>query len=171
MNTKEMIPKTSSETESGGPLEDRILKLGALFFGEELLPYLGVREKVKRIAPTEQVHLEMKGFFEDFNFEMEDGSWRHLEFESDRITRTDLIRFRAYEAVTSHYYGVEVITIVICSAETKVLLKELRQGINIYRVKVFRLKSKDADKVFLRLEKRCREKNGCEWSPCFTRSQ
>lgn len=101
------------------PIEDRALKMAAQFFGTELLPLLGIRERVKRIAPTEQIHLEMKDFLEDFNFEMEDGTWRHLEFESDRITRADLRRFRAYEAVCSFYYGVEVITCVVCTAQVK----------------------------------------------------
>lgn len=41
--------------------------------------------------------------------EMEDRTWQHLEFESDQITDEDLRRFRAYEAVCSFYYGVEVI--------------------------------------------------------------
>ena len=42
------IPKSS-------PLEDRALKEAARLFGEELLPLLGIKERVKRVAPTEQV--------------------------------------------------------------------------------------------------------------------
>ena len=86
------------------PLEDRALKMAVQFFGTELLPLLGVSQKVKGIAPTEQVHLEVKGFFEDFNFEMEDGTWRHFEFESDGITLKDLRRFRSYEALMGYQY-------------------------------------------------------------------
>ena len=41
------IPKSS-------PLEDRALKEAARLFGEELLPLLGIKERVKRVAPTEQ---------------------------------------------------------------------------------------------------------------------
>lgn len=95
-------------SEDGQPLEDRAMKQMVQFFGDELLPLLGVTGKVKRVAPTEQIHLEMKSFLEDFNFEMEDGTWCHFEFESDRITFDDLRRFRSYEAVTGYYYGVEV---------------------------------------------------------------
>ena len=47
------------------PLEDRALKMAVQFFGTGLLPLLGVSGKVKRIALTEQVHLEVKSFFED----------------------------------------------------------------------------------------------------------
>lgn len=75
------------------------------FFGEELLPEIGVTGTVKRAAPTEQIYLELKDFTEDFNYEMTDGTWTHLEFESDSITIDDLRRFRAYEAVISYHYG------------------------------------------------------------------
>lgn len=61
-------------SEDNQPVEDRAFKMAAQFFAEELLPLLGVAGKVKRIAPAEQVHLEMKNFLEDFNFEMEDGT-------------------------------------------------------------------------------------------------
>lgn len=115
-------------SEDGQPLEDRAMKQMVQFFGDELLPLLGITGKVKRVAPTEQIHLEMKSFLEDFNFEMEDGTWCHFEFESDRITFDDLRRFRSYEAVTGYYYGVEVITYVVCTAKVKIPIRELKQG-------------------------------------------
>lgn len=142
--------------ESNQPLEDRALKMAAQFFGTELLPRLGIPGKVRRIAPTEQVHLEMKDFFEDFNFEMENGVWYHFEFESDSITKKDLIRFRSYESVTSFYYGVEVITYVICTVDVESPMMELKQGINRYRVQVIHLKEKDADLIIEMLEKKQR---------------
>lgn len=140
------------------PVEDRALKLAAQFFGTELLPLLGEKMRVKRIAPTEQVHLEMKDFFEDFNFEMEDGSWRHFEFESDPITVKDLRRFRAYEAFIGYYYGVEVITCVVCTSGTKLLIHEMHQGINRFQVKVIRLKNDNADELIRQLEEK---QQGC----------
>lgn len=142
--------------ESNQPLEDRALKMAAQFFGTELLPRLGIPGKVRRIAPTEQVHLEMKDFFEDFNFEMENGVWYHFEFESDAITKKDLIRFRSYESVTSYYYGVEVITYVICTVDVASPMMELKQGINRYRVQVIHLKEKDADLIIEMLEEKQR---------------
>lgn len=72
-------------SEDGQPLEDRAMKQKVQFFGDELLPLLGITGKVKRVAPTEQIHLEMKSFLEDFNFEMEDGTWCHFEFEKRKI--------------------------------------------------------------------------------------
>lgn len=141
-------------SEDGQPLEDRAMKQMVQFFGDELLPLLGVTGKVKRVAPTEQIHLEMKSFLEDFNFEMEDGTWCHLEFESDRITFDDLRRFRSYEAVTGYYYGVEVVTYVVCTAKAKVPVRELKQGINTYRVKLIRLKGRNADKTIKELERK-----------------
>lgn len=143
------------------PLEDRALKAAAQFMGQELLPLLGVEGRVRRIAPTEQVHLEVKDFMEDFNYEMEDGTWRHLEFESDSITKEDLRRFRAYEAITSYYYQVEVTTCVVCSSRVKETQSELTEGINTYRVQVIRMKDKDADKLIKELEEK-QQKEGLE---------
>ncbi|MDO5408610.1 MAG: hypothetical protein Q4F28_14980 [Eubacteriales bacterium] len=141
--------------DSSQPFEDRALKAAMQLFGNELLPVMGVKEAVRRIAPTEQIHLEVKSLMEDFNFEMEDGTWRHFEFESDSITDEDLRRFRAYEAMIGFYYGVEVETYVICTALAKKLKKKLKTGRNVYRVKVIRMKDRDADQVW---EELCQKK-------------
>lgn len=140
--------------QNSQPLEDRALKAAAQFFGKELLPEMGITGTVKRTAPTEQVYLELKDFNEDFNYEMTDGTWTHLEFESDSITVEDLRRFRAYEAVISYHYGVEVTTWVLCSSHAKELRSELTQGINTYHVRIIRMKDKDAGKIIHDLERK-----------------
>ena len=140
--------------DSSQPFEDRALKAAMQLFGNELLPVMGVKEAVRRIAPTEQIHLEVKSLMEDFNFEMEDGTWRHFEFESDSITDEDLRRFRAYEAMIGFYYGVEVETCVICTALARKLKKKLKTGRNVYRVKVIRMKDRDADQILRELQER-----------------
>ncbi len=132
---------------SGAPLEDRAMKMAAQFFGVELLPLLGITGKIRQIAPTEQIYLEMKDFYEDFNYLMEDGTWRHIEFESDSILDEDLRRFRAYEGVCSYYYQVEVITSVVCSSAVRELKTELREGLNTYQVHVIRLKDWSAERI------------------------
>lgn len=136
----------------GQPLEDRVLKEAAQLFGEELLPLLGVKEKMRRVAPTEQVYLNPKDFMQDFNYEMEDRSWFHIEFESDSIKTEDLRRFRAYEAVISYTYKVPVTTCVVCSSGVKVLKSRLTEGINTYHVKMLRLKNGDAEQILQTLE-------------------
>ena len=73
------------------------MKTAAQYFGEELLSYLGVKEKALRVAPTEIIQMEARQLYQDFNFEMENGWWYHFEFESDEITEDDLMRFREYE--------------------------------------------------------------------------
>ena len=75
MNQKENL--TLYETSGSAPLEDRALKGAAQLFGEELMPLLGIKEKVKRIAPTEQVYLNPQDFLQDFNYEMKEGSWKN----------------------------------------------------------------------------------------------
>ena len=92
--------------------------------------------------------------YEDFNYEMDGGSWRHYEFESDRISVEDMRRFREYEAYLSMTNQVPVITTVLCSADVKNLRSELTEGINTYKVETVRLKDKDADKILAALTRK-----------------
>ena len=48
--------------------------------------------------------------------------------EAARFMGEDLRRFRAYEAVVSYKYGVDVCTYVVCTAITKVIKSCLVQG-------------------------------------------
>lgn len=134
--------------------EDLAHKFAMQFFGSEFVQYLGIRMKVMRIMPTELVHLDVKHMYEDFNFQMEDESWLHLEFESDSLGTDDLRRFRTYEAVTSQTYRVPVITYVLCSSKVKKPMNSITEGINTYRVRIIRLKDRSADTVFDELAKR-----------------
>lgn len=135
-------------TEDYFHLEDLAMKTAAQYFGEELLYYLGVEQKAVAIVPTESVHLEARKMFQDFNYELEDGTWLHLEFESDPIQIADLKRFREYEVATSRTYQVPVITCVICTARVGQIRSELTEGLNTYRVKTVHLKEEDADVIF-----------------------
>ena len=141
-----------------GALEDRALKAGMQAFGESVMKYLGQSGTVRRVAPTEQVHLEMRQLQEDFNFEMQEGYWRHYEFESDGITVADLRRFREYEAYVSMVYQVPVITTVLCSSRVKRIRSKLKQGINTYHVEVIHLRQMDGDKVLRELKRKVKKK-------------
>lgn len=134
--------------------EDQVFKFAMQFFAKELLDYLGVQGKAVRSVPTEFVHLDRKHIYEDFNFEMEDGSFCHMEFESDYIRTDDLRRFRTYEAITSETFKRPVITYVVCSAGAVHPMSSIKEGINTYKVKVIRLKARSADRVFSRLKKK-----------------
>ena len=81
--------------------EDLALKTAAQYFGEELMPLMGISGAIALIGPTESVKLEARQMYQDFNYVMADNGWVHLEFESDSITLEDLRRFREYEAATS----------------------------------------------------------------------
>ena len=143
------------EMRSGAqPYEDRALKAGAQFFGRELLPLLGVKEVIRGVAPTEQVRLEIRDFQEDFNFWMEKGYIYHLEFESDEIVLEDMRRFRCYEAVLSYNYGAEVITCVVCTGRKGKVTDRIKEGINVYRVRLLWLRDGDADQVLREAEER-----------------
>lgn len=81
--------------------EDAALKTAMHFFAEELLPFWGIEGKVVGFAPTEQVHLEIQKLYQDTNLIMEDGSWKHFEFQSKNEGLAGLKRFRQYEATAS----------------------------------------------------------------------
>ena len=140
------LPPNHQIQDTPNQLEDKVLKTAAMFFGQDLLPYLGVRGRLTGLVPTEQIHLELRRMEEDFNYMMEDGSLRHLEFESDSITSRDLRRFREYEAYLSLIYNCPVITTVLCTSHVRRIKQELVTGINVYRIQVIRIKDRNADK-------------------------
>ena len=144
MQQKSMVPSA----------EDRVLKVAMNAFDQNIMKYLGQKDHVKRVAPTEQIHLEARQLLEDFNYEMKEGYWRHYEFESDRITVSDMRRFREYESFLSMTHRVPVITTVLCSAKVKKLRSKIKEGINTYRVETVHLKDKNADKILKQLQKK-----------------
>ena len=134
--------------------EDLALKNAAVFFGSALLKYLGISQSVSAVMPTEMVRLEVRHMYEDFNFQTADGAWLHFEFESDALSLADLKRFREYEATTSRTHEVAVTTCVLCSAGQSSVKNSFHEGINTYRVKLIRLKRKNADPIFRRLQEK-----------------
>ena len=100
-----ILQEKDKRNRSPGHLEDLALKSAADYFGDEMIHWLGIREKALRSAPTELVELETRHMYEDFLYEMENGLWYHFEFESDSISSADLRRFREYEASTARRIG------------------------------------------------------------------
>lgn len=139
--------------------EDAALKTAMHFFAEELLPFWGIEGKVVGFAPTEQVHLEIQKLYQDTNLIMEDGSWKHFEFQSKNEGLAGLKRFRQYEATASRQYGVSVITYVLFSGKIQNPMTEFTEGINTYRIIPIIMKKENAY-IFLKelLEKKNAEK-------------
>ena len=140
--------------ESVHHAEDVANKYIAMHFGQEMVNHFHIPERIKQVAPTAPISIQVKELYEDFCYIMENGEWHHFEFESDRITVDDLRRFREYEAVTSRTYKAALVTHVLCSADVKHPLSSLTEGINTYRVKVHRYKKKSVDRLFARLRKK-----------------
>ena len=147
----EVILQDNKRKNSFVHSEDLVLKSAAAYFGDELIHWLGIKEKALRPAPTELVEIEARHMYEDFLYEMENGTYYHFEFESDSISEEDLKRFREYEASTARLYGAPVITHVICSSKAKKLRGSITEGINTYRVRLIQLKEYNADKVLTKL--------------------
>lgn len=134
--------------------EDIALKTGMQFFAEELLPYFKISGKVVSFAPTELVHLEVQKLNQDFNLVMEDGTWKHFEFQSTNEGLAGLKRFRTYEALTSYQYKVEVTTYVLYSGSIQNPMTEFTEGANTYRVIPIIMRDKNADQLIAGLQRK-----------------
>ena len=137
--------------------EDAVLKTSMQFFADELLPYFGIQGKVISFAPTELVHLELQKLFQDFNFVMEDGTWKHFEFQSTNEGLDGLKRFRAYEALTSYQYKVIVETYVLFSGTIKNPMTEFTEGNNTYKITPIIMQDYNADKLLTKIEQKQKE--------------
>ena len=138
--------------------EDVALKVATLFFGQELLPRFGITGKVVGIAPTELVQIELHKQNQDFNLVMEDGTWKHFEFQSTNEGIKGLKRFRNYEATTSYHHDVSVTTYVLYSGKIKNPVTEFTEGINTYRIWPIIMRKDNADELLKDLETRVENK-------------
>ena len=139
--------KHNRTKEKKGPVwhnEDIAQKATAVFFGRDVLPHYGLSGKIISIAPTELQDIQVNNLYQDYNYVMEDGSWKHLEFESSDITLKDLKRFRAYEALASYQYEVDITTYIICSGKVQNPRSQFTSGLNTYQAVTISMGDRDA---------------------------
>ena len=117
------------------------------YFGNELLPFLGIKDEIIDVLPTEDVTLIMKSSLTDYNFLTADGRILHFEFQSSNGGAADLRRFRQYEVNLSAHYGIPVITFVLFTGNIKNPMTELTEGVNTYRIIPIILKDIDSDQI------------------------
>jgi len=127
--------------------EDLAMKTAMQYFGEEILPFLGIEGNISMAVPTESVHLEMKQMFEDYNYIMEGPTLAHFEFQSRDEGVPGLKRFRVYEAYTSIQFNMEVVTYVVYSGNVVNPTTSITEGINTYRIIPILLNNKNADRI------------------------
>ena len=137
--------------------EDTALKTCMQFFADELLPFFGIHEQVKAIAPTELVHLDVSKLFQDFNLIMEDGTWKHFEFQSTNEGLDGLKRFRVYESMTSYQNKVPVTTYVLYSGNIKNPKTYFSEGINTYQIVPIIMVDYDADTYIAKLKEKLKK--------------
>ena len=148
---KKLEVKVSRELEQH---EDAALKTAMREFAEVLLPYFGIEGKVVGYGPTESIHLEMKKLFEDFNLILEDGSWKHFEFQSKNEGIEGLKRFRVYEAMASYQYKAAITTYVLYSGNILNPVTEFTEGENTFRVIPIIMRERDADLLISELKEK-----------------
>ena len=73
LETEEILQEDNKRREGLSQAEDLALKSAAIYFGDEMVRWLGIHEKVFRAVPTELVELEARHMYEDFLYEMENG--------------------------------------------------------------------------------------------------
>ncbi len=134
--------------------EDAVMKSMMRFFADEMLPAFGITKKVKDLAPTEQVHVEIRKGLLDFNLVMDDSSISHFEFQSTNGGRRDLRRFRSYEADASYQFGQPVTTYVLFSGNIKKPMTRITEGVNTYRIVPIIMRKRNADMILKKLHKK-----------------
>ncbi|MCD8075837.1 MAG: hypothetical protein LUF27_12565 [Lachnospiraceae bacterium] len=125
--------------------EDAVMKLMMEFFSEEMLPVFGITQKATAFTLTEEIHLELKKGYLDFNLIMEDGSVSHFEFQSTNGGKKDLRRFQTYESNLSYILQKPVTTYVLFSGKIKRPMTHLKEGINTYRIHPVIMSQRNAD--------------------------
>jgi len=156
-NTKDSLnfpPNVHEETSTHAELnskylhyEDLALKTAMQYFGEEILPFLGIEGTISMAVPTESVRLEMKQMFEDYNYLMEGPRLAHFEFQSRDEGIPGLKRFRVYEAYTSVQFNMPVVTYVVYSGNVIDPVTSITEGVNTYQIIPILLNDKNADKI------------------------
>ena len=89
---------------------------------------------------------------------MEDDTYIHFEFQTTNKGKSDLRRFRVYEAVLSLQKDKDVTTYVVYSGNIKNAKDTLETGINKYKVKNIFMSDKNGDLIVEELEKKVKNK-------------
>lgn len=89
---------------------------------------------------------------------MEDGTWKHFEFQSTDEGIPGLKRFRSYESITSYQHNVSVTTYVLYSGNIKNPVTEFTEGINTYRVIPIIMQNYNADELIQTLNDKITKK-------------
>lgn len=128
------------------------MKRAMTLFAEQAVAYFGEAKKVKEIAQTEQVILDMKDMRMDYVFLMEDDTYTHFEFQSTDKGIKDLVRFNLYDVLLYQQTSKPVYTYVVYSGDIKRPSTEYSNGFNTYQVKAICMADKDANDVLSDLE-------------------
>ncbi len=134
--------------------EDIIMKRAMTVFAEQAVAYFGEDKKVKEIAQTEQVILDMKDMRMDYVFLMEDDTYTHFEFQTTDKGILDLVRFNLYDVLLYQQTKKQVYTYVVYSGDIKKPLTGYVNGFNEYHVRAICLADKDATVVLDEIEKK-----------------
>ena len=134
--------------------EDAIMKMGFGYFRDTILEKLGIHYEFDSGTPTELIELTIHTWYMDFTFLTKNGFYVHIEFQTTETDRSDLLRFRAYEAVLGNQTGKDVLTYVIYSGGIQNTKTELDCGFYTYRVEPVYLSKYNADKLMQRLKEK-----------------
>jgi hypothetical protein len=128
--------------------EDLIMKRAMDIFAQDGLKFFGIEKKVKEVAQTELVTLDINKKYMDYTFLMKDDTYIHFEFQTTNKNIDDMRRFRMYEAHLSCQTGKDVVTYVVYSNNIKNIKDSLETGINTFRVNAIYMVDKDSEEVF-----------------------
>jgi predicted transposase/invertase (TIGR01784 family) len=132
--------------------EDIIMKRAMDIFAESGLKFFGIYKKVKEVAPTELVTLDIHKNYMDYTFLMEDDTYIHFEFQTTNKNTADMRRFRMYEAHLSYQTGKDVVTYVVYTNNIESINDTLKTGINTYKINAIYMADWNSDEIFATIQ-------------------
>lgn len=131
--------------------KDLIQKYTSGLFKNATLEFYGVKTaKIKELINVELPAVEVTGSSSDFIFLLEDDTYLHFEFQTT-YSKTDLIRFAAYDMRLFERDGRKVTTLIIYSADVKRADVSLNIGSLVYTPDKVMMNDYDGDAIYSEL--------------------
>ena len=129
------------------PIEDTVMKNIMELFRGDAVKFFGINKRVVSSARTEFTHIPILKKIDDWLWELEDGSYLHIEFQSGYHIK-DLPRFMISDAILHYQTGKPVKTIVVYSADIENVVTALDADAIKYKVDAFYMSALDGDKTY-----------------------
>ena len=137
--------------------EDLVMKSIMDLFRGDAVKYFGIDKLIVSVARTELHHIQVQRNINDWVLLADDGSYLHLEFQSD-YDKKDLARFMVSDAMLYYKEGRPVKTVVVYSADIQKTITALDAGSLQYNIDAFYMSKLDGDQIYQELVAKIKSK-------------